>query len=88
MINIDYFLDEIMDADHISEIFDYFNPAETDKIEAALEDLGEDDYSETEVRLVRVKFLPEIGNYTNDIKIINPQKEIPSEGFLCLLISL
>jgi len=61
-INIDYFLDEIMDADHISEIFEYFNSAETDKIEAALEDLGEDDYSETEVRLVRVKFLSEIGN--------------------------
>ena len=61
-INIDYFLDEIMDADHISEIFEYFNSAETDRIEAALEDLGEDDYSETEVRLVRVKFLSEIGN--------------------------
>ena len=51
-----------MHADHISEIFEYFNPAETDKIEAALEDLGQDDYSETEVRLVRVKFLSEIGN--------------------------
>jgi len=51
-----------MDANHISEIFEHFNPAETDKIEAALEYLGEDDYSGTEVRLVRVKFLPEIGN--------------------------
>ena len=61
-INIDYFLDEIMDANHISEIFEHFNLAKTDKIEAALEDLGEDDYSETEVRLVRVKFLPDIGN--------------------------
>ena len=61
-INIDYFLQEIMDADHIDEIFDYFSSAETDKIDAALDELGEDDFSETEVRLVRVKFLSEIGN--------------------------
>ena len=61
-INIDYFLDEIMDPDHIDEIFEYFSSAETDKIDAALNELGEDDYSETEVRLVRIKFLSEIGN--------------------------
>jgi ATP-dependent DNA helicase RecQ len=61
-INIDYFLQEIMDVDHIDEIFEYFNTAETDKIEPALQELGEDDYSETEVRLVRIKFLSEIGN--------------------------
>jgi ATP-dependent DNA helicase RecQ len=51
-----------MDVDHIDEIFEYFNTAETDKIEPALQELGEDDYSETEVRLVRIKFLSEIGN--------------------------
>jgi len=61
-INIDYFLQEIMDPDHVDEIFDYFSSAETDKIDAALDELGEDDFSETEVRLVRVKFLSEIGN--------------------------
>ncbi|MBP1675753.1 MAG: ATP-dependent helicase RecQ [Bacteroidetes bacterium] len=61
-INIDYFLDEVMDSDRIDEIFDYFGSAETDKIEPALRELGEDDYSETEVRLVRIKFLSEIGN--------------------------
>ncbi len=61
-INIDYFLQEIMDPDHIDEIFDYFSTAETDKIDAALDDLGENDFSETEVRLVRIKFLSEIGN--------------------------
>jgi len=61
-INIDYFLSEVMDPDHIEEIFEYFSSAETDKIEAALDELGENDYSETEVRLVRVKFLSEIGN--------------------------
>ena len=61
-INIDYFLEEVMDPDHIDEIFDYFNSAETDKIEPALQELGEDDFSEIEVRLVRIKFLSEIGN--------------------------
>ena len=61
-INIDYFLDEIMDLDHIDELFEYFNSAETDKIEDAMKELGEDDYSETEIRLVRIKFLSEIGN--------------------------
>lgn len=61
-INIDYFLDEVMEPDHVDEIFDYFNSAETDKIEPALKELGEDDFSEVEVRLVRIKFLSEIGN--------------------------
>lgn len=61
-INIDYFLDEIMEPDRVDEIFDYFSTAETDKIETALEKLGEDDFSETEIRLVRIKFLSEIGN--------------------------
>jgi ATP-dependent DNA helicase RecQ len=61
-INIDYFLDEVMEPDHIDEIFEYFNSAETDKIEPALKELGEDDFSEIEVRLVRIKFLSEIGN--------------------------
>lgn len=61
-INIDYFLDEVMDPDRVDEIFEYFNSAETDKIEPALRELGEDDFSETEVRLVRIKFLSEIGN--------------------------
>lgn len=61
-INIDYFLEEVMDIDRIDDIFDYFSTAETDKISVALEELGEDDYSETEVRLVRIKFLSEIAN--------------------------
>lgn len=61
-INIDYFLEEVMDPEHVDEIFDYFNSAETDRIEPALDELGENDFSETEVRLVRIKFLSEIGN--------------------------
>lgn len=61
-INIDYFLMEIMDEDHIAAIEGYFREAETDDISAALKELGEDDFSEEEVRLVRVKFLSEMGN--------------------------
>ncbi len=61
-INIDYFLEDIMDEDHIDEIYDYFKEAETDKIADALRELGEDEYSEEEVRLVRIKFLSEMAN--------------------------
>ena len=62
-INIDYFLNEIMDEEHLEEIFEYFkNQAQTDNIGDALRDLGEDEYSEIEIRLVRVKFLSEMGN--------------------------
>lgn len=61
-INIDYFLEEIMDVDKEEEIFEYFKTAETDKVEDALVELGEDDITEIDVRLVRIKFLSEIGN--------------------------
>lgn len=61
-ININYFLEEVMEPDHIADIFEYFNTAETDKIDLALNELGEDEFSEIEVRLVRIKFLSEIGN--------------------------
>jgi ATP-dependent DNA helicase RecQ len=60
-INIDYFLNEIMDFDHIDEIMDYFKESSTDSIQDALEELG-GDYTEEEVRLVRIKFISEMGN--------------------------
>lgn len=60
-LNIDYFLNEIMDDDHLSDIYDYFNSSETDKIEDALEELGTD-FSEDEIRLVRIKFISEMAN--------------------------
>ena len=62
-LNIDYFLEEIMDQEVIDEIFDYFkNESESDDVETALRELGENDYSEEEVRLVRIKFLSDISN--------------------------
>ncbi|MDR1698296.1 MAG: HRDC domain-containing protein, partial [Prevotellaceae bacterium] len=61
-INIDYFIYEIMDDDHVEDIVNYFKEAETDDIQTALDELGESDFSEEEVRLVRIKFLSEMGN--------------------------
>jgi ATP-dependent DNA helicase RecQ len=61
-INIDYYLDEILDEDHQEEIFEYFREAEDDSIESALKELGEDDYSENDIRLMRIKFFSELGN--------------------------
>ena len=60
-ILIDYFLDEVMDEDHVEDIFDYFKEAESDDLEAAIEELGRE-YTEEEIRLVRIKFLSEMGN--------------------------
>lgn len=56
-VNIDYYLDDVLDEDYQEEIFDYFLEAETDSIDAALEELGEDDYTEEDIRLMRIKFM-------------------------------
>jgi len=61
-INIDYFLDEVMDVERQNEIYDYFAEAESESVEDALKILGEDDFTEEEVRLIRVKFISEMGN--------------------------
>jgi ATP-dependent DNA helicase RecQ len=61
-INIDYYLDDILDEEHQEEIFEYFREAEDDSIEAALKELGEDEYSEGDIRLMRILFLSELGN--------------------------
>ncbi len=60
-INIDYFLREVIDEDHIADIYEYFKESETDNLNLAMEELG-NDYSEEEVRLVRIKFLSDMGN--------------------------
>jgi len=62
-INLDYYINEVLDEDHQEEIFDYFREdAETESIEAALQELGEDEYSEEDIRLMRIKFFSEMGN--------------------------
>ena len=50
-----------MDEDHIDDIYDYFLDSDTDDLETAIEELGED-YSEDEIRLVRIKFISEMAN--------------------------
>jgi ATP-dependent DNA helicase RecQ len=62
-INIDYYLNNIMEKEHQTDIFDYFmEEAEDESIENALRELGEENYSEEEVRLMRIKFISELGN--------------------------
>ncbi|MDR1719326.1 MAG: DNA helicase RecQ [Dysgonamonadaceae bacterium] len=67
-INIDYFLNEVMDEEHIEEIYQYFRESETDKLEEAIKELGEtylsdgDTLTEEEIRLVRIKFISEMAN--------------------------
>ena len=60
-LNIDYFLDEVMDEDHVDDIYDYFAESETDSLEAAIDELGAE-CSEDEIRLVRIKFISEMAN--------------------------
>ncbi len=59
-LNIDYFLEEVMDDEHVDDIYDYFRNSETDSIDTAVGELG--DYTEDEIRLVRIKFLSEMAN--------------------------
>jgi ATP-dependent DNA helicase RecQ len=60
-INIDYFLNEVMDEDHIEDIYLYFKESETDSLENAIEELGSN-YTEEEIRLIRIKFISELAN--------------------------
>ena len=60
-ISIDYFLNEIMDEDRQLDIFEYFKESESDALEDAINELGSE-YTEEEIRLMRIKFLSELGN--------------------------
>ena len=60
-INLDYFIEEEMDEDSVDDIYDYFHESETDDLEEAYNELS-NDYSEEEIRLVRIKFISEMAN--------------------------
>jgi len=60
-LNIDYYLEETMDEDRIEDIYEYFKESETDNLDAAIDELG-GDYSDEDVRLVRIKFISDMGN--------------------------
>ena len=61
-IDINYFIQEVVDPDEEEEIYEYFKNADNDNIKVAMEQLGEDDYDEMHVRLVRIKFHCDLGN--------------------------
>jgi len=61
-IDINYYINEVLDEDRQDEVYDYFRTAETDSIEDALENLGEEDYTEEEIRLMRIRFMSEMAN--------------------------
>lgn len=61
-VNINYFIDDLMDEEKQDEIMEYFKESKTDSVEAALKELGENDYTEEEIRVMRIKFLSDFGN--------------------------
>lgn len=61
-IDIGYYIDEFVDEYHQEEIYEYFKDAESDSVEDALKELGEAEYTEEEIRLMRIRFMSEIGN--------------------------
>lgn len=61
-LDISYYIDEVVDEYHQEEILEYFHEAESDSIEEALDELGEEEFEEIEIRLMRIKFLSDVGN--------------------------
>jgi len=61
-LNIDYYVNDVLDEEHQEEVFEYFREAHNDSVEDALAELGEDEYSEEDIRLMRIKFLSDLGN--------------------------
>mgnify|MGYP000266957061 FL=1 len=61
-IDIQYYINEVIDEERQDEVFEYFRTAESDSVSDALNELGEDDYTEDEIRLMRIKFMSELGN--------------------------
>lgn len=61
-IDLTYYLNETVDPYHQEEIIEYFEEAETDSVQDALMSLGENEFSEEEIRLVRIKYISEVGN--------------------------
>ncbi|NOR86353.1 MAG: DNA helicase RecQ [Bacteroidales bacterium] len=61
-LDLSYYTEETVDEYHQEEILDYFQEAESDNIQDALDELGEDEFNETEIRLMRIKYLSDVGN--------------------------
>ena len=61
-INIDYYINEYIEPYHQEEILDYFHNAESDSVDEALEELGEGEYTMEEIRIMKIKFMSDLGN--------------------------
>ena len=61
-VNITYYLNDILDDDKQQEALEYFKESNSDSVQEALSELGEDEYTEEEIRLMRIKFMSEFGN--------------------------
>ncbi len=61
-LNLDYYINGVLDEERQEEIYEYFMTAQTDNIAVALKELGSDDYTEEDIRLMRIKFLSEVAN--------------------------
>ena len=61
-VDINYYIDDAVDEDRQDEVYEYFMEAESPDLDEALQELGEDDYSLEELRLMRIKFMSEVAN--------------------------
>ncbi|NQV52598.1 MAG: DNA helicase RecQ [Flavobacteriales bacterium] len=61
-VNIDYYINDVVDEDRLEEVYEYFMEAASPDIDDALEELGNDDYTSEELRLIRIKFMSEVAN--------------------------
>jgi len=61
-VDIGYFVNEVLDRERQEEVYDYFRESQSDSLEDALKELGENDYTETDLRLMRIKFIAEMGH--------------------------
>ena len=61
-LNIDYYIDDMIEKYHQEDILDYFSEAESDSVQLALDTLGEDDFTMEEIRIMRVKYMSDVGN--------------------------
>ncbi|GAB4125689.1 MAG: DNA helicase RecQ [Raineya sp.] len=61
-LNLDYYINQVMEKERQEELYDYFMHSETDNIQVAIQELADEDFTEEEIRLMRIKFLSEVAN--------------------------
>ena len=61
-VNIDYYINEVIEKDIQNDLFEYFRKCETDDLQAAFNKLIPEDYTEEEIRLMHIKFISDMGN--------------------------